>query len=46
MLLRSIRVTRASTVDDVYRALRLESITNVKSVSREGLDYNVSFGQV
>ena len=38
MLLRSMRVTRGSTVGEEYRVLRLESITSVKSVSREGLD--------
>jgi hypothetical protein len=37
MLLRSMRVTRGSIVGEEYRALRLVSITNVKSVSREGL---------
>ena len=42
MLLRSMRVTRGSTVGEEYRVLRLESITKVKSVSREGLDNIIS----
>lgn len=46
MLLRSMRVTRGSIVDDEYRALRLESITNVKSVSKEGLCDIVSVAKV
>jgi hypothetical protein len=46
ILLRNTRVTRESTVTEEYRILRLVSITKVKSVSREGLDYIITIGKV
>jgi hypothetical protein len=46
MLLRRMSVTRGSVVGEEYRALRLVSIINVKSVSREGLYYIFSIEKV